>query len=82
MSRYPRELAVYEAACARLKLAHDAATPQAKSDIAAARELLELLFHQCSAYHVALRSIVEIAKQGGMTDIDIFNVTDNLDQPL
>lgn len=37
---------------------------------------------QCSAYHLALTRISEIAKQGGMTDRDVFNVLDNLNQPL
>lgn len=47
-----------------------------------AAHLAAILHEQCSAYHVALARIVEIAKQGGMTERDIFNVTDNLDQPI
>lgn len=86
MSRYPRELAVYEAACSRLGLAHHVATGTAKSDIAAARELFELLFHQCGAYHAALRDIAKMADPavagGAIPYMDILNVLENLDQPI
>lgn len=76
MSRYPRELALFNAI--ELNLAQIGNDQHARI----ARELAELLLVQCGAYRMALRRIVEIAKQGGMTDRDIFNVTDNLDQPL
>lgn len=55
---------------------------KADRHIACADQLVDLLFEQCSAYHTALTDIVEIARHGGMTDRDIFNVTDNLDQPI
>lgn len=76
MSRYPRELALFNSI--ELNLAKLGDNQHARI----ARELAEILLVQCGAYRVALRHIVEIAKQGGMTDRDIFNVTDNLDQPL
>lgn len=74
--RYPRELALFNAI--ETNLATLGSDPHAR----AACELAAILLDQCGAYRLALRRIVEIAKKGGMTDRDIFNVTDNLDQPL
>lgn len=76
MSLCPRELALFKAIETNLAaLGHN-------HYAFAAYELTVILHEQCSAYHVALARIVEIAKQGGMTERDIFNVLDNLDQPI
>lgn len=77
MNRMPRELALFNAIKMNLDSpGEDDPKPRA------ALELAAMLHEQCSAYRVALRRIVETAKQGGLTERDIFNVTDNLDQPL
>ena len=76
MSRYPRELALFNSIEANL------APMAGNSHARAACELAAILHEQCSAYHLALTRIPAIAKQGGMTDRDVFNVLDNLNQPL
>lgn len=76
MIRYPRELALFKAI--EGNLATLGGDPHAR----AAYELTAILFEQCSAYHLALTRLVELARQGGMTERDIFNVLDNLNQPI
>lgn len=76
MSQFPQELALFNAT--ERILAEFGGDPRSRE----AHTLVALLHKQCSAYHVALTRIAEIARQGGMTDRDIFNVLDNLDQPL
>lgn len=80
-----RELALYESIKHSLSSARTVRIDDpCRSDrlIVTADCLVDVLFEQCSAYHAALQRIVEMARQGGMTDRDIFNVLDNLDQPL
>jgi hypothetical protein len=76
MIRYTRELALIRAIESNLANLGD--TRHAR----AAYELAAILHEQCSAYHVALNRIAEIARKGGMTDRDVFNVLETLDQPL
>lgn len=76
MSLCPRELALFKAIESNLAaLGHN-------HHASAACELTVILHEQCSAYHLALAQIAAIARQGGITERDIFNVIDNLNQPL
>lgn len=76
MSRYPRELALFSAI--EINLATLGGEPHAR----AAHELAAILLEQCSAYRLALVQIAGLARQGGLTERDILNVLDNLNQPL
>lgn len=76
-NRYPRELALINAIEANL------ATLGGDPHARAAYELTVILFEQCGAYKLALRQIAALAdEQKSCPSEDIFNVLDNLDQPL
>lgn len=84
MSKFPQELAIFKAT--ERILAEFEGDPRAHE----AHALVTVLFKQCSAYHGALIEINELAKRGDPPGLDLgyvgrsslFNVIDNLDQPI
>lgn len=88
----PRELALGSAINQYIQAAITSRNPKDVNDqLRVAAHLAAILHEQCSTYHVALQRIAALAKPGCAGDValldcklraDIWNVLDNLDQPL